>query len=615
MDSTSFSIGAADRGIGSTQQTPMSDRRVSRIGAEVGPVVFCILLIAVIVQYAGAGYDVTDQGRYVLTALRPKDVGISVYSDFLLTSLLVHGLGLGLRELRLAGVLLVIGGALAFAFGVRRLAPRLGFAPPSSIATIVVGGLASYSAFVLTPAYDLFASACYYLATGLSFYAATLSGTRRRLAWAALGLTIAFALFVCKFILGPLLFAQSLFVLVMIVRQPFRMRILDAGALGAGGALGALVFHLVWGLGRWWAMIAAGVKNLRLLTAGQEEKAVEGYVSQALQYASDLGGLAMRALEAFITVHLVVLIAWEATRSARIRGLVRRYPVLLLAPVLAIFVYAAWRGEVWIGGVLRLPFSSLGYAAAMLVLLELQLIVAAVQAGQRRLRLDALAWLALLFVSPCIPPFGTNIPMDAKMIYGVAGWFVLLQLQVGWVAKRTRARWFPFVVNSLVCLLVTLQVATAPLTPYQVRGTMSDQTKPFALPHPLGVVTVDEATQRVMLGLRDALTAAHTGPRPHILALCDAPGLVAALDGRSPGNPWYQGGWKGAAVSTRYSLQQVSKQELKSPVILLKGPPCVSDLASYLGTPFPGGYRQVYQGVWPADSQPVSLWVPVTQPQ
>ena len=102
-------------------------------------------------------------------------------------------------------------------------------------------------------------------------------------------------------------------------------------------------------------------------------------------------------------------------------------------------------------------------------------------------------------------------------------------------------------------------------------------------------------------------------PGGDVLGFFDMPGVVFALGGRSPGNPWYNCGYKGSRAFAQKALSLVPPERLKRAFILETSgsAECMPDLAKF-GINFPGDYILCGELVipYPWTKETVRFWKP-----
>jgi hypothetical protein len=100
------------------------------------------------------------------------------------------------------------------------------------------------------------------------------------------------------------------------------------------------------------------------------------------------------------------------------------------------------------------------------------------------------------------------------------------------------------------------------------------------------------------------------GRETHVAVAFILPGIVYALGMRSPGLPWFLGGYRAAKRAAEFVLGLVPREILNESLILRMGSEeYVLDLAK-VGLDFPSKYRQRAQLQWPATDKRATVWRP-----
>ncbi len=100
-----------------------------------------------------------------------------------------------------------------------------------------------------------------------------------------------------------------------------------------------------------------------------------------------------------------------------------------------------------------------------------------------------------------------------------------------------------------------------------------------------------------------------------ILAFFNMPGVVFALGGRSPGGPWYNGGYPGDRESNAFLLELAGRARVRAAYILENTTEAkVAELLAAFGARFPQDYRLCGSALWPQTGATVRLWKSSTMP-
>jgi hypothetical protein len=89
------------------------------------------------------------------------------------------------------------------------------------------------------------------------------------------------------------------------------------------------------------------------------------------------------------------------------------------------------------------------------------------------------------------------------------------------------------------------------------------------------------------------------------------PGLVYALNARSPGGPWYTVGYPGSEQANGLLLRLADLKRVRSAIVLtMEDHTAACRLLESRGVKFPGSYEFVDELVWPATRERLQMWRP-----
>lgn len=220
-----------------------------------------------------------------------------------------------------------------------------------------------------------------------------------------------------------------------------------------------------------------------------------------------------------------------------------------------------------------------------------------------------------LFALPVASAFGTSNPLLSNMMYNMAPFFCLFWLMLYKIAGLQKSSILSTIIGIVIATVASIQILGAGnLTlPYRVATVYSLQNIPTQFGEPASSLLLDNKTHQVIENLKNAAYKNGFKPGDDILSFYNTPGLVYALGGKSPGFPWYFGGYPGTKISTEYGLQFIPADRLKRAFILedTDNTPqfAMPDLQRW-GIHFPKDYILCGQFFWPITQRTFRLWKP-----
>jgi hypothetical protein len=587
-------------------------------------IVICLMLVLWLLWWGrNRGFDITDEGMYLLVSLHPQQVSAAATLFYVYLASLYDLVGGNIGAFRVIGYVLVAGSALTLWFGLRRcLATEArGGSAIGGAAITVSGALLIYVWFLPTPSYNLLNTVAVYLFAGalLTGLAALNVDAWRtaRIAWFSAGLVIGLDLFV-KFPTAILLLLLAALAAALWPQQKLRVRLTQFGLFIAG--------MLVW----------LGFHFLVLQSPAQ----VYGVFSRGLEYAArldtrytagsaitrilaDSWNLLIDSLSRYKWIYLLLGVAMTVLTMLPGRGARRAARTdWLLALAGVLLIYSAWHTHWYIGGV--------GYIGKITPLVGGVLLLAMTWRAWRNWMvhkeqpLDTpprhRQWLlVMLFLVglPFVAAAGTNNPLGSNMALCMAPWFAAIWVLFTELPGTGERSWLHWVVPVFLVGLATAQVVTGCLKdPYRLRKGLAAQTVPTLIGAPGSTLYLDPATSDFIVHLRRAAAGCGIGPGTPVLAFYNMPGLVYALGGTSPGVPWYVARSSAGRAATLQVLKTLPPASLQGAAVmtLVSMGLDLPDLTT-LGVAFPAGYRKCAVFQMPPFPSTVkdelTLWAPV----
>jgi len=586
----------------------LSPTSLTQIGMQVLPhryssflsgllVLIAAVLVGIYLWTLSWGIDITDEGFYLLSYSYPAEYAVSSTSFHLLVSKVLPASQVSLVGYRLASLVNAVLTAGIFSWGFRRwLIARQGVAPSLLLlsALFIIGNMLQYAISARALNYNSLNSlAIVIFAASLLNYSATPS-RNALLGLLAGGLAMGLDIFI-KFSSSGIVFGTGGLVLLLSILPLKKLTDLrPLVLLGVGLLLGIAVFALfVMPLSAWYYgwrhetnILMKGIYGSGLVVRyvqdaypvirtlfypfGMVALLASGWVyAQGRYFTKNWHHIA-------VVVVVVLLLVIEALRTALYKNTHFNYN----------------RSSVWLLGPLLV-------VVAMLIAAHLRYRYL----GSYRDSWHTYLLLLWLLGLPLLAAFGTvnhlfsNALLDAMYWLAVLVWLVQLL-----PASMRYLRSTQTVLLALPALAVAEQAAYGMLwAPYLQLGNMFSQHIPLTIGAPMkpAQLLVDAPSAAYIKGIRTALYGAGFHAGGPILALYDAPGLVYALGGISPGNPWYPG-FQNQEIRNCDALAK-THLDLHRAFILLNQVPSASMKACLAehGLHFPADYVLIHEAISP----------------
>lgn len=511
-----------------------------------------------LVWAAGKGFDITDEGVYLLGSQYPRDILIGATSAYSFTGVLFRLVGENVIGLRLVGLALTVLTALTLFAGLHAVRHRWDSEPQrrgwpritAEASLIVAGGLLGYSWFQPTPSYNLLT------AWGLSSAACTLFlGLARAdgragetyvcmtAAGACLGL-------LCLTKFTSALSAGAVFAMVLLLwpSAPLGARAKWIAAVGVGFAIVFVAYFVLFqSPGDWIRSFRLGLWSAATLDDSHGAAAFLRYYRNwrddvVLEIVKGQGWLLLGLVVLAVLQRVLPRDRWLGGRSLRIAvWLALAYAVYTSVIHLSTYPKSLWAYDItrfqftWL---LFLTLPALGWAGRRPRSTE------DIPAG--RLRARSLLIL-LLFLLPFCGALGTGNPLHFVMMYTIAPWFGLFVVLLSVLSLPGRTRWAVPVGAACLSAFCAMQVIGGSLdAPYRMRSGLRLQTHDTEVGAPATRLKLDAEMSAFLTDVRRTAAASGFKPGDDVLGLFDMPGVIFALGGRSPGVPWYTVGYPGS---------------------------------------------------------------------
>lgn len=592
------------------------------------PLVMLVTMVGYLVSVADRGFDITDEGYYLLNARYPTMSTLAEVSSFgYYTGILYRLAGGEIFLFRILGIgcLLSAGGLFSVSV-VRTVNRQLDIADPRSIllgkvSFIMVGTLLYYAWTIVTPSYNLLILAALLTAVGALLFGLEESlnrpsGSRIPLAW--FGLTgLAIGLGVLSKASSAVLLASMLLLAVLVWPGLDRgQRARATIALVAGGAAIGLLHAL---------FFQAPLAYLDAVQLGIRSKVIldprygVGMIGRVGAELTVMGrSVADHYGWWYLLWPVVVILAGRLVEGQRRKA---RLVELVCVSGLCVALWAGYRWGGYLGASSRFSESVTYFSWAIL------LIAAGVSAAlvsihrfqeldrHRSIRLITVALLCLAM--PVVFAFGTNNHILTAASTAVAPLFAAILVGLSLMTKATGGRWVSVLGVAGLAVTAAISVTTAGVKPYRLNGSLSAQVVDTDIGVPPTRLRLDEESHQFFVDMKRLAMDCGFSPGDEIIDLSQrSPGIVFALGGRSPGTAWYAGGYPGSAQATAFWLSLVSQQR-RARAWLLTAPESKHGLAPAptlqpFGITFPDDFVYCGTVTWPLLRKDLQLWRPAT---
>ena len=501
------------------------------------------LWVVPVVVTRGHGFDVSDEGSYVLSYRWWDSDSRNFNGAQYLYGPAFEALGYSVAGLRLVrlGTVLVAHAAFGWAF-MTWLRDRFPAAVPSrawvaaGVAVLVAAGGVTYGWLPLSPGYnDVVALGCLVvMAVFFRCWSSVLRSGRLPVGPALVLPLPVLAMVLAKWssAVVVLFFLVVVFVAAAVALRPRGWgRFVAAGV--AGTAVTVALFHLlVAPLGT----VVPPLVAVNRLAAGSSHTAgalVDLYVSTAKE---TLG----RTIALLLVVGVLGLVAAGLARTG-MRSAARW--VVVAGPVLVIGVIAAAGGSPWPeGGGVGLD----DYAAGLVALVVATAVALGIatlcsrgttprdREGSTR---EVPVVLAMLLLLPAVQAVGSGNSIASLAVNVAACWLAFILLSAVLILPTTFARWFA-VASGVAVVVLCASVGADGVLMHPYRTTPYDSSdRALGGAGTLGSIALRSTNRAELDAVRRAMAPVPPGRRP-VVALDEVAGLVLLTEGRPLGEPW-----------------------------------------------------------------------------
>ncbi|TGE15558.1 hypothetical protein [Hymenobacter elongatus] len=550
-------------------------------------------LIGLFLWTVNKGFDITDEGFYVLGYSYPEEYSSSFTSFNLIVSKLLNPAHTSIIGYRLASLFTTVASALLLAGGVRQWIKekyQAAVLPFWLVASLfITGNFLQYSIFPRTIFYNNINSFCIAVfVSSILVYSAYPSATGLKWRHAFLYAGSAF-MGIDLFVKGSssvVAMATGLLVLVVYIGLA---KVKDwykpVGIVVLGFLTGVLLFFAGIQPFAVWRTNFVHETGLLLQTSYNEGLLV--------RYLKDAYPIILTLIYPF---SLFIALSFFLTR-AYLRGRIRLAPVLQLGAILvgvAFIGYETLRTGLYKITHLNHNQSPVWFLALLLVVLAI-FCAAYLEQPFKKIKWRKVIIASWLIILPFVGAIGTYNNLFMNMMLDLNYWLALFCiLYVSMPATVSQATLVRIIVFMVPAIVIAEQCTYGlVLAPYLQAANMLEQTVPvsFDKTPATTVLQLDPKTASFMGELEQAMQQSGFKPGMPVVALYDMPGLVYMLGGISPGNPWLFG----HLDLRNCDALAKTKMDLSKAFVLVNEKPGEKMLQcmNSSGIPFPEGYTVV----------------------
>ena len=570
---------------------------LSKIGW--GAIGLAMTLFAILLKNAGRGFDITDEGYYLLSASHPGDVLAPTNGFFFLPAAgLLDVVGGDITAFRRIGILLLLAASILVGNGLRTclqtMTGRALGARSAWLGALMIGALGYYTIGILTPSYNLLTLLGILLAYGCLLHGIE-GPPRRRVVWLiGAGIATTFTL-VSKWPSGIVLAAGLSAWLILWPVHGSDSRWKRLGALWSGLIVALLACML---------LIAPSDAIQRFndgwtFLSGLASPHADGVL---VRYAGQLGDVLLLALEmALIPLLIITTSSWG-----------RRLGIIWWPIVTCVWFACIWW---WTDAVidrtilLTIMISWLFVTAGCRWALGLERRLPA-DASNPAIGLIVLAFIALPFVFAV--GTGTSLPRTAGS--ATIGLICAIMLLTWSGARCTRSQTAVPTTAFLLALVVCVTTMNASVAPYRQNVMYDMNNSDVAIGTEGGEIALDVHSATFFTKLRVLAEASDFTAGTDVIGVMNMPGVVYALGGRAPGVPWLHGRYPGSIGTCIYGLELAGRDRLHDAWLLTSDRAGLdpNTITAAAERTFPDDYAYCGQSWWPNDMQRgfVQLWQP-----
>ena len=534
------------------------------------------------------GFDFTDEGWYLLSYRYPDDIpfGHSSYHQYI--GFFYEILNYDIALLRVGGIILLLISTLIFYFGFHRMAAsfrdssirnsmfkRCRLFDITEYCFLGLGTLLVYSWFLPSPSYNTLNAIFLNAGTGLYFAGiGTLLMRKERStdAWLFLFFSGVFigCSFFAKFTSGLALYGILCITSACWPKLPLPQR-LKAIALLTAGKISWFLLHfiLIQSISDWWSFLSGGIELISVLESGHGINSVTRYLAE-FKHLLGASVLKFWGTYAILSIWALLFLIFSKKSASSFQKL---FTLLLLVPVSAVAI--SYHSNQFIGGVARFGQLTEFYLSVMILMTAVIIVIQVIL--RNRQHISSLDITLLLFAGssfglPFMGAIGTGNQIYIITLYHIVPWFAILLILIRLMASAYKSAIIYSIAILAIAAFASSQILSGCLNdPYRLNSGVLHQSKKTEIGYPASILLLDSRANLFITKLRRMATINGFKPGDDMLAFYNMPGAVFCLGGRSPGYPWFFGGYKGSKHFAEKALSRIPRERLRKAFVLQNG--------------------------------------------
>ena len=554
------------------------------------------------------GFDFTDEGYYLLNYRYPDNIpfGVSSYHQYF--GFFYKILNYDIALLRVGGIILLLISTLIFHFGFHRIAAsfrnssirnsmfkRYKLFGITEYCFLGIGTLLIYSWFLPSPSYNTLNAIFLNAGTGLYFAGIGILLMRKERstnAWLFLFFSGVFigCSFFTKFTSGFALYGILCITSACWPRLTLPQR-LKAIALITAGKISWFMLHfiLIQSISDWWSFLSGGIELISALKSGHGINSVTRYLAE-FKHLIIASVLKFWGAYAILSIGALLFLIFARKSAPSFQKLLTW---LLLIPLSAVAI--SYQRNQFIGGVGRFGQLTEFYLSVMILLTAVIIVIQVILRNRQHispLDITLLVFAGSSFGLPFMGAIGTGNQIYTITLYHMVPWFAIFLILIRLMATAYKSALIYSITILTIAAFASSQILSGCLNnPYRLNSGVLHQSMKTEIGYPASNLLLDTRANRFITELRRLATIHGFKPGDDMLAFYNMPGAVFCLGGRSPGIPWFFGGYKGSKNFAEKALSRIPRDRLRKAFVLQNGIKTfeMPDLSRF-GINFPSDY-------------------------
>jgi tetratricopeptide (TPR) repeat protein len=598
--------------------------------------ILALLGVAVSVIYlwsCNKGFDVSDDGISYIMMAHPKEVTCYPFFDYVFTSHLYRWCRGNIPALRAFVFIFNLISATIFFLGIKSFLDASGFGTNMSWAQsgiiftfIYLGSLLRFCFGPGTLNYNHLNAFAILISSGLvmlvlfTFTRLSLFSILPIALLLTAGIFIGTQFFIkiSSFLAN---FAFTSLYILFFTHFAFFQRFLIILVLIAGVLiLGGFYFLFLQRPKTWWSVFSTQLKFAGLFSWGG---------SSITRHLKEIKFFILTTIKGNYRLYLLILLG--AVCSLIIdQKMIRPFALGIVLSILSIFLFMEWavKGKYYLSGmaIYETP-TMIFYFNFLLILFLFVVSTQFILASQfivpvfKAFDLALFATLIFLLGVPFAGAAGTGNAIFTNAVFQASPWFGLILFLLKVISGSWNFPAFEFIPILILAGFGAVQsIYGFVILPYRLNGPLNKKKIAVEYGIPSSKLYFDEPTADFFAALKNIFSSAGFQPGNDVIGLFNAPGLIHAVGGVSPGHQWYYYAPNYFPPEMQdfnfYHLQKLEPARLKNAYILQYGEiNFFIDKLHKLNLLFPGEYINCGETISPYTNEIVRLWKPISGDQ